>query len=133
MLIKETKDPKTLKKYVRYVVEKYHELAKKYIDLKDVILAVSSDNECLRLENIELKKDNKSYNTEIKNLYSMLSDKKFIDSLSENVLEYNQLNLFHDIDEDLLPIIEFNELVDNDHTEKITNKKEKQETYGNRF
>jgi regulator of replication initiation timing len=132
MIIKETNDPKTLKHYIRYVVEKYHDLAKKYVDLKDIIVTITTENQCLKIENSEYRERIESYVNEIKNLYSMLSDKKFVDNMCENVLELNQLNLFYEEDENKLPIIEFNELVDNENN-IISNNKDTKKTYDNRF
>lgn len=138
MIIKETNDPKTLKRYIRYVVEKYHDLAEKYIELKDINLSISSENQCIKIENVELIESNKAYMNEIKNLYSLLSDKKFVDNLSTNVLELDsQLKLFHeDVEESVLPIIDFHEVMldaDNDNNYKILSNNDKKETYDNRF
>jgi hypothetical protein len=119
MIIKDTNNPNTLKKYIRYVVSKYHELGDKYVILQDKNLDLHSKNTCLTLEKLELEKEKKSYIREIKNLYGVLGEiqgfDKNLDFMGDSVIELNdretssQLSLFDEFDE-ATPLIEFNEV-----------------------
>ena len=130
MTIKDTNDPKVLKKYIRYVVSKYHDLAEKFANTTDINIGLHATNACLRLENLELGKDKKSFIKEIKNLYEILGTlqgfEKTVDFLDTDVLNLeserninsSQLQLFDECDE-APPLIEFNEVnLDNECVDK---------------
>lgn len=123
MVIKETNDPKVLKKYIRYVVGKYHELGKKYVGVNEKRISSSSEIFCLKLEVKERKESEAKLIQEIKNLYRTLGEEtnsSILDILSTDMLELknsgelnsSQLNLFCDAcdDDEVPPIIEFNEV-----------------------
>lgn len=96
MRIVETNNPKQLKGYIRYVVQKYHELANKYQLNLYQYTKINAELACSNLEKIELEKDKLKYIEEIRNLYKKLSellgDKKLVDVFDENVLQLDVLN-----------------------------------------